>query len=1147
MTSFAFLRQEFPEAFAEAARAEQFAKVDPRTSCFYARRALEVALTWVFQYDASLKQPYRADLAGMIHEPTLRQLVGHDLQAKMEVIRKKGNAAVHSSRPASVQDAVVTLQQLFHVLYWYARTYTENPGSVPASLQYDVAVLPDPGAAKAKTQAQLQSLAADLENKDARLAAAAEKSASLEAELVALRAKVAAAKTTNEVVPDTHDYDEATTRDLFIDTLLEEAGWARAEGQVPAEGASPSYTVEVEVAGMPNTEGVGFVDYVLWGADGRPLAVVEAKRTRRDPQVGQQQAKLYANALEARYGRRPIVYYTNGYEHWTWDDHAESGYPPRKVAGFRSQDETEYLIGQRGNRKSLVVAPIDETVAGRYYQKRAIRAIDSAFQNDNQREALLVMATGSGKTRTVVALVDQLMKAGWVRRALFLADRVALVNQATGAFKEHLPSSSPVNLVTDRHGDGRVFIATYPTMMNLIDTRSEGTRRFGPGFFDLVIIDEAHRSVYQKYRALFDWFDVLLVGLTATPKDEIDRNTYELFHLENGVPTDAYPLEQAVADGFLVPPTPISVPLKFQREGIRYSELSEAEKDEWDALEWGEDGPPDEVDPDAVNKWLFNADTVDKVLHTLMTSGLRVAGGDRIGKTIVFAKNDAHARFIAERFDLAYPQYKGEWARVITYSTEYAQSLIDAFATPDKAPHIAISVDMLDTGIDVPDVANLVFFKIVRSGTKFWQMIGRGTRLQPDLFGPRQDKKEFYVFDFCQNLEYFGQNPAGHEGSVQQSVSQQIFTAQVELLLGIDKAVGASAASEGDDGTTSLPALRDDLRTALHEKVAGMTLDNFVVRPHRPWVERFAERDAWTGLDEPTARDVVEHLAGLPTTVVDEDEKAKRFDLIVLKLQLGVLDPTLSTDRLRRQVQDIASGLLEQTNIPQIKAQAVLLEEIAGDEWWVDVTVPLLELARRRVRSLVRLLARTKQPIIYTNFEDTLGQFEIIDLGRPHVGVDPERFREKARAYLRAHEDRTALQKVRRGRQLAPTDLDELERILAESGVGTDVEIAEAKAAEGGLGVFIRSLVGLERTAVEEAFAEFLAGTTYSAQQIDFVHLIVENLTYNGVMKVDLLWSPPFTDDAPRGPDQLFRPTQVDVLLDKIRHLNATAEVSAAS
>jgi type I restriction enzyme R subunit len=383
-------------------------------------------------------------------------------------------------------------------------------------------------------------------------------------------------------------------------------------------------------------------------------------------------------------------------------------------------------------------------------------------------------------------------------------------------------------------------------------------------------------------------------------------------------------------------------------------------------------------------------------------------------------------------------------------------------------------------------------------------------------------------------------------------VSQQIFTAQVELLLGVEEVDGDSAPDDtapddAGDGTSSLPGLREDLRTALHEKVAGMTLDNFVVRPHRPWVERFSARAAWTGLDEQTARDVVQHLAGLPTTVTDEDEKAKRFDLTMLKLQLGVLDPTLATDRLRRQVQEIASGLLEQTNIPQIKAQAVLLEELAGDEWWLDVSLPMLELARRRVRSLVRLLARTKQQVVYTNFEDTLGQFEIIDLGRPHVGVDPERFREKVRAYLRAHEDHAALQKVRRGRQLTPTDLDELERMLAEAGVGTEVEIAEAKAAEGGLGVFIRSLVGLERSAVEDAFAEFLADTAYSAEQIDFVHLIIENLTYNGVMPVDLLWSPPFTDDAPGGPDDVFDTAGVDLMVEKIRRLNATAEVTVAS
>ncbi|MDF0665714.1 MAG: DEAD/DEAH box helicase family protein [Nitrospira sp.] len=387
---------------------------------------------------------------------------------------------------------------------------------------------------------------------------------------------------------------------------------------------------------MPNDQGKGFVDYVLWGDDGKPLGLGEAKRTRRDARVGQQQAKLYADCLEQQSGRRPVIFYSNGYEHWIWDD---ARYPPRRVQGFYKKAELELVIQRRETRRLLGEAPINSTIVERHYQTRAIRRIAEAFERDHDRKALLVMATGAGKTRTVIALCDLLLCCNWVKRVLFLADRVALVRQAVNAFKTYLPDASPVNLVTEKEAEGRVYVSTYPTMMGLIDETADSQRRFGVGHFDLVIIDEAHRSVFQKYRAIFDYFDSLLVGLTATPKDEVDRNTYSLFDLENGVPTDAYSLEEAVRDGFLVPAQAVSVPLRFQREGITYADLSEEEKDQWDALEWDDDGAvPSRVESEAVNKWLFNKDTVDKVLEHLMTRGLTIAGGDRLGKTIIFAK-----------------------------------------------------------------------------------------------------------------------------------------------------------------------------------------------------------------------------------------------------------------------------------------------------------------------------------------------------------------------------------------------------------------------------------------------------------------------------------------------------------------------------
>ena len=774
MSHFGFLQAEWPVIFEATAKAELLVHADPRTACFYARRALELAVAWAYKHDSLLRLPYQDNLGALIHEPTFKAVAGEAVFSKARVINTLGNQAVHSHRPIQESDALSALRELFHVGYWLARSYARGAKPTPG-LAFDVNALPKATPLPKQTIDQLQKLEAGLRERDEKLSALLADKTALDEELKQLRAEVAEAKKAAAAQPDTHDYSEAQTRDYFIDLLLKEAGWPLDQ---PLDR-------EFEVAGMPNAQGKGFVDYVLWGDDGKPLGLVEAKRTRRDPRVGQQQAKLYADCLEKQFGQRPLIFYSNGYDHWLWDD---VNYPPRQVQGFYKKVELDLVIQRRVSRKSLAAAEINPQIVERYYQTRSIRRIGEAFERDHDRKALVVMATGAGKTRTVIALADLLMRCNWAKRILFLADRVALVRQAVNAFKKHLPDSSPVNLVTEKDAEGRIFVSTYPTMMGLIDDTKDGLRRFGVGHFDLVIIDEAHRSVFQKYRAIFDYFDSLLVGLTATPKDEVDRNTYSLFDLENGVPTDAYGLEEAVKDGFLVPPKAVSVPLRFEREGINYDELSEEEKEQWDALEWDEDGEvPDRVEAEAVNKWLFNKDTVDKVLAHLMTRGLTVAGGDRLGKTILFAKNQAHADFIADRFNINYPHYKGEFARVITFRTEYAQSLIDNFSSKDKAPHLALSVDMLDTGIDIPEVVNLVFFKLVRSKTKFWQMLGRGTRLCPDLFGPGQHKQFFYLFDYCQNLEFFSQNPETTEGALSQSLGKRLFKGRLELIGELDE------------------------------------------------------------------------------------------------------------------------------------------------------------------------------------------------------------------------------------------------------------------------------------------------------------------------------------------------------------------------
>ncbi|MDB5970273.1 MAG: type restriction protein res subunit [Hydrocarboniphaga sp.] len=1109
-----------------AERAEAFAHPDPRAACFYARRALELAIRWLFEHDRELKLPYKDDLSALIHEPTFKQAVGPALFTKVDLIRRYGNQAVHSSKPVMSGDAVVVVRELFHFGYWLARTYAR--GQKPADgVRFDGDGLPKTSPVPPQTLAALQQLNESLAEKDARLSELLTGHAVLNAELERLRAEVAAAKQLNAAVPDTHDYSEAETRDQFIDLLLREAGWALDQKR----------DREYEVGGMPNMQGQGFVDYVLWGDDGKPLAVVEAKRTRKSPGAGQQQAKLYADCLEQQFGQRPVIFYTNAYEHWLWDD---TEHPPRPVQGFYKKDELLLLVQRRSTRLPLGAAEISPSIVERYYQHRAIRRIAESFEQDHDRKALVVMATGAGKTRTVVALCDLLMRCNWVKRVLFLADRVALVNQTVKVFSQQLPASSPVNLVTEKNTQGRVYVSTYPTMMGLIDAQLDGQRRFGVGHFDLIVIDEAHRSVYQKYRAIFDYFDCLLVGLTATPREEIDRNTYGLFGLESGVPTDVYSLDEAVNDKFLVPPQTISVPLRFQREGIRYEQLTEAEKDAWDALEWDEEtGVPDRVEAEAVNKWLFNKDTVDKVLEHLMVRGQKVADGDRLGKTIIFAKNHAHAEFIAARFDENYKHYKGAFARVIDYSVSYAQTLIDDFSKPDAAPHIAISVDMLDTGIDVPEVVNLVFFKLVRSKTKFWQMLGRGTRLRPDLFGPGKAKQFFYLFDYCQNLEYFSQNLPATEGTAARSMRERLFTARLELIAALDVRLvkqAAEASEWNESGLRTATALR------LNEEVSAMSADNFIVRPKRKLVEHYAKPDAWMMLGADQLAELASDVAGLPSEFVDDDQDAKRFDLLILNLQLALLRSEPAFARLRKQVEDIAGVLQEQGSIPMVQAQMALILEIQTDAYWQDVTTPMLESARKRLRALMKLVEKSKRQIVYTDFEDEMGEEAIIEL--PGVGsstVDFERFREKARQFLKSNQNHLSIHRLRTNEPLTASDLLELERMLLMAGVGTADQIEFAKAEASGLGLFIRSLVGLDREAAKKAFEQFLGSKTYAANQIEFVNLIVDHLTHRGVMDPALLYESPFTDLSPLGVEGLFREPQVTRLLEIIGEIRQRA------
>ncbi len=1134
MSNFTFLKTDWPDLYETASEAEQNVNSAPRTSCFYARRSLERAVKWLYANDSYLKQPYADNLAALIHEPTFRENLEPRLFPKILTIQKIGNLAVHSDKPISSSDSLHTLKELFHVLYWLARSYSPSAAAIGKPL-FDITRIPLKDSTVADRNAeQLAKLQAEQTEKDTRLAAKDAELARTIEEIAVLKAKIQEYKQRNSQTPDDHDYSEAETRDYFIDLLLKESGWDLKSPDV----------LEYPVTGMPNDKGEGFADYVLWGDDGLPLAVVEAKRTRKDSRIGQQQAKLYADCLESMKGQRPLIFFTNGYETWLWDD---LNYPPRKVQGFYKKDELQLLINRRSSNRDITAATINKAIVERPYQYEAIRRTAEDFQRRKLRKALLVMATGTGKTRTVIALIELLQKCNWIKRVLFLADRTALLTQAGNAFKEHLPHSSPVNITKIKDDTtSRIVLSTYPTMMNCIDevhaerSRSTkgGNKRFSPGHFDLIVIDEAHRSVYQKFRSIFEYFDALLLGLTATPRSEVDRNTYSLFELEKGVPTFYYELEKAVADGFLVPPRAHSVPLKFQREGITYNELSEDEQLEYEEKFWDEEngGMPEQIESSALNNWLFNIDTVDKVLEYLMRYGVKVAGGDRLGKTIIFAKNHNHALFIQERFDSSYPHLKGKFCRVIDNYETYAQTLIDDFSQKESDLVIAISVDMLDSGIDVPEIVNLVFFKLVRSKTKFHQMMGRGTRLCKDLCGPGLDKKNFYVFDYCQNFEFFAENPEGIEGASQESLSKRIFKQRLELLLLLQQ----PDIPTGD----GLQRLRGSLEDTLHNEVKLMNPDNFIVRPHRRHLEKYAAREQWGSLNAEDALEVNLHLAGLPAELPQEDETAKRFDQLLLNLQLALLEKSGSFARNRDKVMEIAARLEGKGTIPMVAQQMELILDLQLDSWWAGITLPLLEGVRLRLRDLIKFLDKGEAGIVYTDFEDTIGDHTPIFVAGYASAEEMRQYRLKVERFIRDHASHITINKLRMNRQITRQDLEELERLLFTADeVESRERFEQVFGHQQSLGMFIRKLVGLDREAASEAFGEFLHNTTYSATQIRFIDQVVSYLTQNGSMDPGLLYEPPFTDLHTEGLDGLFG----DAGAPRIIHLLQDIELRAAA
>ena len=1066
MTNFDYLKTESKfNTFSDVAiAAEKVFGVDLTSCVINCRRAMEFAIKWMYSVDSALKMPYQDNLISLMSTEEFRDIIDDDLMKRMDFIRKMGNSAAHSGRKITEDQAILCLENL-HIFcdflcYCYADRYEEHV--------FDKSLLKDESAAIANDfpDVDIEKLIAE--------------NAALKQELTARREEQA-----ETYVPKPLDLSEYKTRKIYIDAMLTDAGWR--------EGSD--WLNEVELPGMPNKSEVGFADYVLYDNAHKPLAVIEAKRTCVDVSKGRQQAKLYADLLEKQCGRRPCIFLTNGFDTRIIDGQ----YPERRVACIYSKADLEKMYNLRRMRTSLAHINVDKKIAGRYYQEAAIKAVCDSFDKKNRRKALLVMATGSGKTRTVIELCHVLLDAGWIRNILFLADRTSLVTQAKRAFVNNYPSLSVTNLCEEKDNyNAHCVFSTYQTMMNSIDSvKVEDQKLYTCGHFDLVICDEAHRSIYNKYKDIFTYFDAPLVGLTATPKDDIDKNTYEIFDLEQGVPTYGYELAQAVRDGFLVDFLSVETKLKFIEQGIVYADLSEEDKAVYESTFEMEDGNiPESISSSALNSWIFNEDTIRQVLHTVMTEGLKIDYGQKLGKTIIFAKNHDHAEKILEIFNKDYPHLH-DFAQVIDNRINYAQTLIDDFSEANKMPQIAISVDMMDTGIDVPEVLNLVFFKKVMSYAKFWQMIGRGTRLCPGLVDG-EDKNKFYIFDFCGNFEFFRMSK-GRPTANMIALQGAIFNLQFEI---------AYKMQNLEYQADRLIAYRNALVEIMSGKVQELPRENFAVRQHLKYVDTYSDKSNYKTLTYEDTLVVRQELA--PLILPDGDEaSAVRFDALMYGLELAQLAGK-KYGKARSDLMNRVNGIASVANIPEIQVQSELIEKILHTDYIDNCGIDDLEEIRQRLRKLMKYVPHST-PRYDTNFED-----DILDVSWNESELendDLKNYKAKAEYYIREHQDIEAIRKLKTNVPLSHSDVEELEKVLW-SELGTREEYEQEYGSKP-LGELVREIVGLDMNAAKTAFSAYLESNNLDSRQIYFINQIVEYIVHNGMMKdLSVLQESPFTDQG---------------------------------
>lgn len=1102
MSNFDFLPKEYNQLKDTLVEAEQYAIQTPVYAAILYRKALEEWVKWIYSHEPDLEIPFDTTLYNLLENSEFEKVLVPGIYKHLDVIRRMGNNAAHGKQKISVDDSVHALQLLYLFVKSVCQTYEGFDLKVPA---FNRSLIPD-----------VKQQAIDKEH----LATLEEEVKAQRVKLEKAQTEIAQYKVQREEniahIPNVSDPNEALTRRIYIDNLLIEAGW---------DLDAPNVKEYKLNSCMPKANGEltdGYADYVLWGKDGLPLAVIEAKRTSREARVGSQQAKLYADCLEKKFGQRPVIFFTNGYHIWIWDEVA--GYPQREILGYYTQDELQTVVNRRSTHADLKQVAINKNITDRPYQMNAIQATLEAIDS-KRRGVLLVLATGTGKTRIAISISELLTQANWAKRILFLADRTALVRQAKNNFNALAPQLPAINLVEDKASDtARIVFSTYQTLINLIDTEVQDDKKvFGVGYFDLVIFDEIHRSVYNKYRHIFNYFDAIRIGLTATPKAFGDKDTYELFHLESNNPTYAYELDEAVDAGFLVPPVPFKVKTKFLEEGIVYADLSEEDKrkyeEEFTDPETGE--MPEEIEGTALHKWLYNKNTVLKIIKELMQRGLRVEGGEKIGKTIIFTKSRKHSQFVKEVFDEEFPELGGAYMSLIDYQTEYKDSLLEDFKNPLKMPQIAVSVDMLDTGIDVPEILNLVFIKPVRSYAKFWQMIGRGTRLCEDIFGylgdekdekgfKPGDKKKFYIFDACNNFEYFSINPQGVDINTPLSLSQRLFAIRIDLALQLQHS-----------DAVEIRTYAEQLKDYLHQQVCQVNKSSFLAFPTLKTIEKYCVREQWNSLIKGDFMELTKDVAHL-IKEQDTDELAKRFDLMMYDMQLSMLVGSKKQVRIIESVKETAELLHKKTSIPQVANKKEVIISLLGKSYWENVELLAIDKLRIDIRDLIKFLDKKESKSVYTNLEDEWGVSEEIILPTTQT-LDV--YRQRVKQFFVANANHLTIDKIKKRKAISPAELEELQKMLLAQGELDEGKLLEVKG-NFTFVQFVKNMVGLDRAIVEQAFADFIQDNYLNTRQIAFINEIINYIVAKGyVTKEVLVKESPFTNYSRSGIIDLFPDT----------------------